>query len=146
MLPKNCSDINGAEMKTWIYFRLSTMRGLVHPLICGASASFVTFFSQAKSKWWWCISSGTKNQVDCGDDLCLGFSPFMGETDGETFSNINRWLVNNQTSPNSAIILIFCTGLFCISVWTMTSRSQSLTTSPARQRWANNPHVCPSLT
>ena len=22
--------------------------------------------------------------------ICVGFSPFMGETDGETFSNINR--------------------------------------------------------
>ena len=84
--------------------------------------------------------------VVCDNDLCAGFSPFMGETDGETFSNINRWLVNNQTSPNSAIILIFCTGLFCISVWTMTSRSQSLTTSPARQKWANNPHLCPFVT
>ena len=152
MLPKNCSDINGAEMKAWIYFRLSTMRGLVHPLICGALGSFVTFFSQARSKWCWCISLSRKNTmligfyVVCDNDLCAGFSPFMGETDGETFSNINRWLVNNQTSPNSAIILIFCTGLFCFSVWTMTSRSQSLTTSPARQRWANNPHVCPSLT
>ena len=28
--------------------------------------------------------------VVCDNDMCAGFSPFMGETDGETFSNINR--------------------------------------------------------
>ena len=39
--------------------------------------------------------------VVCDNDLCVGFSPFMGETDGETFSNINR----STIKPNIVISL-----------------------------------------
>ena len=45
------------------------------------------------------------SKIDSTDQF-EGFSPFMGESDADTFSNINRWTGDDDHQSSAVIIII----------------------------------------